>query len=139
VGFAISLVESGEVILTDAHIATYEWDKHRIVLTPKGVQRWESFVKFDKSQDPAVRKLGELTRKEFAVTVQSVEMYTGYFWSMTSSLLRSGVLLYDTSGVTRGEVWVSFTRLDGEPEDDPRARPEIEAYLRKQGKLKKGE
>ena len=135
VGFAITLLESGEPILTDEHIAAYIWDEHRIILTPKGVGRWESFIEFDKSQDPPIPKLGGLTMKEFVVTVNGVEMYRGHFWSMLSSLLKPGVLLYDTMGVTRGYVLMDF---DGTPDDDPRARPEIEAYFRKQGKLKGG-
>ena len=133
VGFAISLLESGEPILTDEHIAAYIWDEHRIILTPKGVGRWESFIEFDKSQDPPIPKLGGLTMKEFVVTINGVEMYRGHFWSMLSSLLKPGVLLYDTMGVTRGYVLMDF---DGTPDDDPRARREIEAYFRKQGKLK---
>jgi hypothetical protein len=136
VGFAIALLESGELILTDEHIAAYIWDEHRILLTPKGGERWESFVKFDNSQDPPIRKLGRLTTKEFVVTLNGVEMYRGHFSSMVSSLMHRGVVLYDTLGVPRGEVRMGFTRLDGTPENDPRGRPEIEAYFRKQGKLK---
>ena len=136
VGFAISLLESRELILTDEHVAAYVWDEHRILLTPKGVERWESFVRFDKSQDPPIRKLGRLTTKEFVVTLNGVQMYGGHFSSMVSSLLNPGVLLYDTLGVPSDEVRISFTRLDGIPEVDPRALPEIEAYFRKQGKLK---
>jgi hypothetical protein len=61
VGFAITLLESGESILTDEHIAEYVWDEHRIILTPKGIGRWESFIEFDKSQDPPKPRLGGLT------------------------------------------------------------------------------
>jgi hypothetical protein len=138
VGFAISLSESGELILADEHIATYVWDEHRIVLTQGGLERWESFVEFDTSQDPPIRKLGRLTTKEFVVTLNGVEMYRGHFWSMASSLMKSGVLLYDTLGAPRGEVWMSFARSNGTPAEDPRAQPEVEAYFRKQGKLKEG-
>ena len=136
VGFAISLVESGEIILTDEHIAAYVWDEHRIILTPEGIERWESFVEFDNSQDPPIRKLGRLTMKEFIVALNGVPMYRGHFASMASSLMNPGVLLYDTLGIPRGEMRMSFTRLEGTPESDPRGRPEIEAYFRKQGKLK---
>lgn len=135
-GFAISLLESGEPILTDEHIAAYIWEEHRILLTPKGIERWESFVEFDKSHDPPIRKMGRLTTKEFVVTLNGVEMYHGHFSSMVSSLLMPGVLLYDTLGAPGGEVRMDLVRLDGAPENDPRARPEIEAYFRKQGKLK---
>ncbi len=138
VGFAITLVESGERVLGDEHIAAYEWSDHRILLSPSGIDRWESFVEFDTTQTPPVRKLGRLTTKEFVVTLNGVEMYRGHFSSMVSSLKGSGVLLYDTLGVPRGEVWMEYSTLKGTPEKDPRARPEIEAYLRKQGKLLEG-
>jgi hypothetical protein len=129
------LVESGEVILTDDHIATYIWERHRIVLTPQGVDRWESFSKLDESKSPPIRKLGSLTSKEFVVRIGDVDLYRGHFSSMASSLMQSGVLLYDTMGVPQGEIWLGITRLDGVSKDDPRARPEIADYFRKQGKL----
>ncbi len=132
------MLDSGEVVLTDEHIEAYVWDEHRIVLTPKGIERWQSFINFDNSQDPPIPKLGKLLMKEFVVTLNGVEMYRGHFWSMASSLMKPGVLLYDTLGWPRGEVRMSFTRLNGTPEEDPRARPEIEAYFRRQGKLKDG-
>ena len=135
-GFAISLTESGERILTDEHIAAYVWDEHRILLSTKGVDRWQSFVDFDKSHDPPIRKMGRLTTKEFVVTLNGVQMYHGHCSSMVSSVANSGVLLYDTLGVPPGEIWMTFTRLDGAPEDDPRALPDIAAYFRKQGKLR---
>jgi hypothetical protein len=135
-GFSISLTESGERILTDEHIAAYVWVDHRILLSPRGVERWESFVEFDKSQDPPIRKLGRLTTKEFVVILNGIQMYRGHFSSMVSSLAGSGVLLYDTLGAPQGEVWMTFARLDGAPEDDPRGHPDIEAYFRGRGKLK---
>lgn len=138
-GFVISLVESGEVILTDDHIATYIWKKHGIILTPEGIDQWESLAKLDETRDPPIRKLGKLTSKEFVVTVGDVEMYRGHFSSMFSSLIQPGVLLYDTMGAPRGEIRLDFIRFDGAPKDDPRARPEIAAHFRKQGKLKEDE
>ncbi len=134
-GFAITLNESGEVILTDEHIASYDWDKHRIALTTKGIERWQSFVKFNDSFDPPIRQLSDLTTKEFTVMLDGAEMYRGHFTSFVSSLGLSGVTLYDTLGVPGNEVWMKFSRLDGKPAEDPRSRPEIEEYFRKQGKL----
>ena len=135
-GFAIILIESGELILTDEHISEYIWDEHRIRLRPKGIERWESFVEFDRSQDPPVRKLGGLTNKEFVVTLNEDEMYRGHFSSMASSLMNPGVLIYDTMGLPQGEVWMRFVALDEAPKDDPRGHPEIKAHFRRQGKLR---
>ena len=136
VGFSISMSDTGDIVLTDEHIATYVWEEHRILLTPKGVERWESFIPYDKSQEPPIPKLGGLTQKEFVVTLDGVEMYRGHFWSMTSSQLGPGVLLYDTLGMPRGEVRMGFSRLDETQQEDPRGRSEIQAHFRKQGKLR---
>jgi hypothetical protein len=136
VGFSISMHDTGEVVITDEHIATYVWEEHRILLTPKGVERWESFIPLDKSQEPPIRKLGRLTEKEFVVTLDGVEMYRGHFWSKVLSRFEPGLLLYDTLGVPRGELRLDLSRLGETQEDDPRARSEIHAYFRKQGKLR---
>jgi hypothetical protein len=135
-GFAVSLVETGEPILTDKDIATYVWKEHRIVLTPEGVDRWDSFAVIDSTQDPPVRKMGKLTGKEFVVTVDGVDMYRGHFSSMALSYMQPGVLLYDTIGAWHDELRLRFEQKDGEPKNDPRDRPEIAAHFRKVGKLK---
>ena len=138
-GFTITLAESGEIILSDEHVASYEWDNHRILLTTSGVERWQSFVKFNASFDPPIRQLGKLYRKEFSFTIDGAEMYRGHFSSIVSSLLRHGVELFETLGVTVDAVWITFTLLEGETTADPRSRPEIESYFAKQGKLVKSE
>jgi hypothetical protein len=135
-GFELSLAASGEVILKDVDIAAYIWGKHRIVLTPKGVERWQSFVPFDSSYDPPIPKMGGLFGKEFVIKLNGVEMYRGHFWSMCSSQLKPGVLIYETLGVIQDALWIEFERPHNKVEDDPRGRPEIQAYFRKQGKLK---
>ena len=56
-GFAVSLVQSGEVILSDDHIAAYKPDSFRFVLSPRGIDRWDSFVPRDHSFDPPIPKL----------------------------------------------------------------------------------
>ena len=111
------------------------WDKHHLALTESGVEHWQSFVKFNKSYEPPIRQLSDLTAKEFVMTIDGVEMYRGHFWSRVSSAMTPGVKLYDTSGVPNDKLWIGFTRVDGETTQDPRSRPEIEAYFQKQRKL----
>ena len=135
--FAISLVESGEVVLSEEHIAEYVLDTHTIVLTPGGLDRWKSFIKYDGSHEPPTPQLGGgLAGKEFVVTIAGKEMYRGHFWSMLMSSLGTGVQIYDTLIVVRGTLSVRIQRLENEPKEDPRGRREIVAYFREKDKLR---
>jgi len=135
-GFKISLAASGEVILDDADIAAYVWGEHRILLTPKGVERWQSFVNFDSSYTPPMPRMGGLQGKRFVLTLNGAEMYGGHFWSMLSSQIKPGVVIYETLGVINDALWIKFERPHDRVESDPRGRPEIKAYFRRQGRLK---
>lgn len=138
-GLAIVLVDTGEVLLTDAHLEAYDWDTHRLHLAPSGVDRWESFAVWDSTRTPPVRKLGTLTGREFSLRIDGIEMYRGHCWSWAMSMLRSGVLLYDTIGTAPdGSLWLGFERLMDETAEDPRGRPEIETCLRARRKLRRG-
>jgi len=135
-GFSIFLVDSGEVVIADEHVSAYIMDTYRFVLSPKGIERWESFARFDTLQEPPVRKLGGLTGKQFVLSIDGVEIYRGHFWSLVMSRMQSGILIYDTLGPAAGEIWVGFEPLNQESKEDPRDRQEIVGYFRKQGKLK---
>jgi hypothetical protein len=134
-GLAILLVQSGEVILSDEHVAGYSLADHTIILTPKGVDRWKSFACYDHTQEPPIPKLGELSGKEFVMTVDGEEMYHGHFCSFAMSRIYPGVQIYDTLIMT-DRLTVRFQRIDNEPKVDPRGRPEIVAYFRAHGKLR---
>lgn len=133
--FTILLAESGEVILSDEHVAEYDASHHAIFLTPEGIERWKSFIPFDDSFDPPIPKLGRLTGKEFVVRIGDEEMYRGYFWSMVMSSMRKGVLIYDTLFPV-DQLAVGFSPLGDEALDDPRGRPEIIGHFRDTGKLR---
>jgi hypothetical protein len=135
-GFKISLVGTGEVVLTDEHIAEYIWDKQIILLTPEGIERWDSYVRFDTSHNPPVRQLGFLASKEFVVMLGDAEMYRGHFSSFVSSVMYGGVTLYDTLGIPQGELWLRISHREGEARNDPRYRSEIAEHFRKLGRLK---
>jgi hypothetical protein len=135
-GFAITLAESGEVVLSDEHIAAYDVARHAIVLNASGIERWRSFTTFDHSFDPPIPKLSGLFGKEFVLTVGGKEMYRGFFWSMASSSLKTGVLIYDTLPPVNGELTVAFQRLGDDAVADPRNNETIVAYFQRQGKLR---
>jgi hypothetical protein len=79
--------------------------------------------------------LGGLTHTEFVVTLHGVVMYTGHFCSMASSTLPFGVIIFDTLGLRRDELLLTFTQAVGESGADPRERAEIAEHFRAAGKL----
>lgn len=138
--FAIFLTETGDTVLTDADIASYDWDRHRLELTEAGMRHWESFYRIDDGFDPPIPKLGPLTKRQFALAIDGQEMYRGRFWSAVLSSLPQGVSLYDVLGVHlgthRGELRLAYDMPDSGSATDPRARAEVRAYFRARGKLK---
>jgi hypothetical protein len=132
-GFEISLVESGEVVLSDRHISAFELHPQKLILSAEGAERWSSYIPRGSSGSPII---GGLTGKEFILSVDGVEMYRGHFSSWASSYAPSGVLIFDTLMPDTGELWITMAGWDRQSTKDPRGRPEIAEYFRRQGKLK---
>ena len=123
-GFVISLVETGEVVLSDEHIASYELESHCIFLSKVGVDHWASFGN-------ALRGTHRLAKEKFLITVDGTEMYQGYFWSSLSSQMMSGVIIYVEAILDR--LCVVYHNFD------PRAQPLIQSHFRRLGSLKEPE
>lgn len=138
-GFNISLVESGEVIVSDREVASFDWDHQILYLTPEGVERWNARAPRNPSFDPPTPVLrGSLHGKRFVVSVDGAEMYRGTIWSMASSLLQLGIVtLAEPLGTTPlGRLTLQFSPDPGSPIQDPRFRPEIRKYFEEQGRLR---
>jgi len=134
-GFVISLVGSGEVILSDRHIEAYEAGRYRIRLSPEGIERWESFSRTVTWQGQAIPQLGRLTGEEFVVSVRGEEMYRGHFGSMLQSTIYPGIVIFDTTVTPFRALGIQLNRLPGDSNPDPRRRAEIDNYFRSLGKL----
>jgi hypothetical protein len=132
-GFEISLVATGEVVLSDHHISAFEPHLQKLILSAEGVERWSSYIPRNSSGSPGI---GGLTGKEFVLSIDGVEMYRGHFSSWASSFLPSGVLIFDAMMPDTGELWITMAELGRQSTKDPRGRPEIADYFRRQGKLK---
>jgi hypothetical protein len=127
-GFAITLVDSGEVVLTDAHVEAYLQRTNQILLSEEGLRKWESYV--------TGRGGSRLYRREFALTIDGVEVYRGQISSMISSMIGRGVRILDALYVRDRRLRVEFNALGDDSLPDPRQRPELTAYFREQGKLR---
>jgi hypothetical protein len=95
-GFEMILEETGEVILTDCHVAEYDEESHRILLTEEGAERWAAYTAHDYRFDPPIPKLpGSLAYKWFILTIEGEAIYRGQFRSMVMSSIGKGVQIFD--------------------------------------------
>lgn len=124
------LVQTGEVVFSDAHVADYDPSQHRLVLSPWGRQRWQDFAQWGTHYGQRFPRWGTLTGQEFALRIDGEEIYRGHFWSMLMSQLKPGLKIYDTVGMPSGDLFIRFDPLGDEPFEDPRERREITEYFR---------
>ena len=120
-GFGIYLLESGELVISDMEIISYNRTSHEIRLTEAGVARIEAI------QVP-VNGTG------FVVKVEGKEIYRGAFWSPISSLPYRGVVIQTlvTDNSVKIEPGYPSSQFQGE---DPRNDLKLFDYLSKVGKL----
>jgi hypothetical protein len=143
-GFAIVRVDTGEIILSDRDLTGYDADRHELILNDAGIERWNSFIHFDRSFDPPIPKLGGgLYQKGFSVRIGGEEVYRGRFWSMVSSLGVSGVVMLDVlfplnneRNRVRFDLGYPTRAFAGPGTMDPRNDVRIIGYFRRHGLLR---
>ena len=120
-GFGIYLSGSGELVISDVEIISYNKTPHEIELTDAGVAKIESI------EVP-------LDGTGFVVKVGREEIYRGAFWSPISSLSYHGVVIetFVTNNSVKVEAGYPPSQFQGE---DPRDNPKVFDYLRTVGKL----
>jgi len=120
-GFGIYLLESGELVISDMEIISYNKTSHEIELTDAGVAKIESI-------EVPMNGTG------FVVKVGGEEVYRGAFWSPISSFSYHGVVIETlvTNNSVKIEAGYPPSQFQGE---DPRDNPKVFDYLRRVGKL----
>jgi hypothetical protein len=91
----IYLVDTGELVLSAQDMAAYLRDTHEIVLNESGIEKWNLYVIWGSSGGFPVPGTGGLYQKEFALRIDSREIYRGHFWSALSSMSCEGIVILD--------------------------------------------
>jgi hypothetical protein len=132
--FGLYLVETGELIISDEHIASYNISSHEITLNDEGIEQWNSFAAAHGCNETSGMSVWCLNSKQFAVKIDGEEIYRGSFVSPVSSTIPMGeatITYYpwplDDEFNTIGISYYCF---------DPRDDPSITDFFDKAGLLK---
>ena len=119
------LVETGELIISDRDILSYNKTIHEIKLTKEGVEKF---------------KVRDLYQRKFVIKLHGIELYDGAFWSYLSSRIYEGVVILDINLIQEDvtdkvtiELWYPPGLFTGS--EDPRHNTGIFNYFQKIGKL----
>jgi hypothetical protein len=126
--FGIYLIDTGELLLSDRHIESFNLPDSAFVLNKAGVKQWNSFLTTPTKLDDG------LFAREFIIKIEDREICWGRIWSMLSSTLYEGTVLYGFlyfNNTVRIESFYpgSDVRLDST------ILTELTAYFKQQNKL----
>jgi hypothetical protein len=123
--FAIVLADTGEVLLTESDIASYNREDRTLELNNSGIGKWNTHLTY-----PDIPKLADsLYGREFILKVGGEEICRGKFWSGVSSASVNGVVIVDALfklGADRNVIWIDSSYPGGRALD-----PSIDLPLRR--------
>lgn len=82
--FGIYMVDTGELIISEQDIQSYNASTYEIALNEAGIEKWNSFFP----------NAWSLHGSQFAVKVNGEEMYRGNFTSLASSMIDYGTYIF---------------------------------------------
>jgi len=92
--FGIYLEDSGEQVISLEHIKAYHSLDYSLELTPKGIEKWNSF-----QTSTTVPKLAQsLYQRDFILKINGNEVCRGQFYSMASSATYDGIVILESLG-----------------------------------------
>ena len=120
-GFGVYLRGSGELVISDIEIVSYNKTSHEIKLTDAGAAKIEGIHV-------------PLNGTDFVTKVEREEICRGAFWSPISSIPYHGAIIETlvTDNTVKIQAGYPPSQFQGE---DPRDNPKIFDYLSKLGKL----
>ncbi len=121
--FGIYLSDSGELVISDGDVISYNGSSHEIRLTEAGTQKIEEL------------SMGvPLNGTRFVIRIKGEDVYDGWFWSPISSLPCSGIVIETLvrNNTIQIEAGYPSSYFQGE---DPRSNPEVFSYFQSIGKL----
>lgn len=124
-GFAIFLLHTNELVISDRDIMSYNKTSHEIKLNQDGMARMRAL---------------DLYGKLFVIKLGNREIYNGSFSSEVSSIPFSGVTILDVLAVRHGltdilRIQAGYPSSEFFKGADPRNNYEILNYFRELGKL----
>jgi len=124
-GFAIYLLESNELVISDKDIISYNKTSHEIKLNQDGIAKMRAL---------------DLYGKLFVIKLGGREVYNGSFSSEVSSIPSSELMILDVLAVQYGladslRIQAGYPSSDFFKGADPRNNYEIFNYFRDLGKL----
>ncbi len=126
--FEISVPETGDILISEGDVISYDDITHTFKLTDDAVKRLESLN--------GTQGLGNLYQKEFIVKLNDKELYRGKFWSNLSSLTPSGVFMSDPMFAhVNNEIRISVFSFAEPQVKNILDNLDLSQYFEKQGKL----
>jgi len=122
--FGIYILESGELVISDKEIISYNKTSHEIRLTEEGVRKIEA-LSF------GVPMYG----KPFVIKLDGRGIYNGSFWSPISSVSASGIVIDTFVQDNTIRIEAGYPSSEFFKGIDPRNNSEIFEFFRKAGKL----
>lgn len=136
-GFGIYLADTGELVLSEQDIRSYNASTHEIELVFMGARKWNSYINMTDDDTPTLADT--LFGKEFAVKVNGEEIYRGKFWSMVSSQSYDGIVILDallTRDNENSKIWIESSYPASNSSNDRMNDQRIINFFEKEGLLK---
>ncbi len=132
--FGIYLADTGELVLSERHVAAYQPDDNTFELNIDGIKQWNSYMVYTD-----IPKLNDtLFNREFIIKIEGKEICSGKFWSLVSSTLVSGITITETLFKLDGEhnlLWIRATYPGESGKLDRLISIELESLFKERDKL----
>jgi hypothetical protein len=131
--FGIYLADSGELVLSERDIQSFDSATGHFELNRAGIERWNSFT--GATNPPGLA--GSLYGQDFIIRIEGRELCRGRFWSSASSMSYSGTIILDALFRLDNEL-NAITLQTGYPvgRPDPETGATLAAFFGKKGLLK---
>jgi hypothetical protein len=132
--FGIYLADSGEQVISLAHVKAYHSVDYSFELNAKGIEKWNSF-----QTSTSVPHLAEsLYKRDFILKINGSEVCRGKFYSIASSATYDGIIILESLGKLDSDhssIKIDFGYPFGfsspsSPTDESRVSGELESFFR---------
>lgn len=90
--FGIYLADTGELVISERDILSFDSEQMAFELNDSGIKRWNAFA--PKGDAPKIAD--SLHTREFVIKMKGEELVSGKFWSLASSKMYSELVIVDS-------------------------------------------